>query len=85
MAVPDILRIAKDRSDAVDSGIDSIPTAEGAMLDQAVNRTATVTVGDVRNEGSDLTARVTVISKSDTNSVGRRLPPRIPAIQRPRT
>jgi len=83
MAVPRHPRHPQDRSMLSDSGIDSIPTAEGAMLDQAVNRTATVTVGDVRNEGSDLTARVTVISK-----VGHKFPsgvgfrPRIPAIQR---
>jgi hypothetical protein len=56
---PDILGIRKTDPMLSDSGIDSIPTAEGAMLDQAVNRTALVTVGDVRNEGGNLSARVT--------------------------
>ena len=39
------------------------------MLDQAVNRTAVVTVGDVRNGRQPLSARVTVISK-----VGHKFP-----------
>ena len=39
------------------------------MLDQAVNRTAVVTVGDVRNDDKTLSARVTVISK-----VGHKFP-----------
>jgi hypothetical protein len=51
------------------TGIDSIPTAENAMLDQAVNRTATVTIGDVRNVDGALNARVTVVSK-----VGHKFP-----------
>ena len=39
------------------------------MLDQAVNKTATVTVADVRNENGALSARVTVINK-----VGHKFP-----------
>src|SRR5205085_10719080 len=66
---PDVLGIRKTDPMLTDMGIDSIPTAEGAMLDQAVNRTATVTVGDVRNENGNLSARVTVISK-----VGHKFP-----------
>jgi hypothetical protein len=66
---PDILGIRKTDPMLSDSGIDSIPTAEGAMLDQAVNRTALVTVGDVRNEGGNLSARVTVVSR-----VGHKFP-----------
>jgi Cytochrome P460 len=50
-------------------GIDSIPTAENAMLDQAANKTAAVTVTDVKTEGDALTARVNVISK-----VGHKFP-----------
>ena len=66
---PDILGIRKTDPMLSDSGIDSIPTAEDAMLDQAVNRTAVVTVGDVRNGRQTLSARVTVISK-----VGHKFP-----------
>jgi hypothetical protein len=66
---PDILGIRKSDPMLTTTGIDSIPTAEGAMLDQAVNRTATVTVGDVREENGALNARVTVVSR-----VGHKFP-----------
>ena len=66
---PDILGIRKSDPMLSSSGIESIPTAENAMLDQAVNRTATVTVAEVRNENDALSARVTVINK-----VGHKFP-----------
>jgi hypothetical protein len=66
---PDILGIRKTDPMLSDSGIDSIPTSEGAMLDQAVNRTAVVSVSDVRRDNMTLSARVTVISK-----VGHKFP-----------
>jgi cytochrome c551/c552 len=66
---PDILGIRKSDPMLTDTGIDSIPTAEGAMLDQAVNRTATVTVADVRKNPDALSARVTVVSR-----VGHKFP-----------
>ncbi len=66
---PDILGIRRTDPMLTETGIDSIPTAEGAMLDQAVNRTATVTVGDVRRNDDTLSARVTVI-----NRVGHKFP-----------
>ena len=66
---PDILGIRKRDPMLDDMGIDSIPTAEGAMIEQAVNRTATVTVADVRRTPDELSARVTVINK-----VGHKFP-----------
>ena len=67
------------------SGIDSIPTAENAMLDQAVNRTAVVTVGEVRNEGDALVgARHRDQQGRAQIPLRRRLPPRVPAVQRAR-
>jgi hypothetical protein len=47
-----------------DQGVDSIPASEAAMTEQALNKTATVTVDGVRNDGQSLTARVTVINKT---------------------
>ena len=51
------------------NGINSIPTTEAAMVDQALNRTADVIIGDVKNDGYTLSARVTVNSK-----VGHKFP-----------
>jgi hypothetical protein len=66
---PDILGIRKTDPMLSSSGIDSIPAAEFAMIDQAVNRTAAVTVADVRQQNGTLSARVTVTSK-----VGHKFP-----------
>jgi mono/diheme cytochrome c family protein len=66
---PDVLGIRKTDPMLSDSGIGSIPTAEGAMIDQAVNRTAVVSVGEVRRDDKTLGARVTVINK-----VGHKFP-----------
>jgi hypothetical protein len=66
---PDILGIRKTDPMLSDSGIDSIPNSEGEMIDQAVNRTAVVSVGDLRKDDKTISARVTVISK-----VGHKFP-----------
>ncbi|HYS49393.1 MAG TPA: hypothetical protein VEM36_11530, partial [Xanthobacteraceae bacterium] len=66
---PDLLGIRPADPMLTTKGIDSIPTAEAAMVDQAINRTAAVTIGDVRNDGTTLRARVTVISR-----VGHKFP-----------
>jgi hypothetical protein len=66
---PDVLGIRKRDPMLDEIGIDSIPTAEGAMIEQAVNRTASVTVADVRKTDDEISARVTVINK-----VGHKFP-----------
>jgi len=66
---PDILGIRTKDPMLWDLGIDSIPTSEGQMLDQAANKTATVAVSLVPNAGDMLRARVKVTSK-----VGHKFP-----------
>jgi hypothetical protein len=66
---PEILGIRRADPMLGKRGIDSIPTAEGAMLEQAANRTASVNVNDVRTEGDVLSARVSIINK-----VGHKFP-----------
>ena len=65
---PEVLGIRRE-DPMLSDGIESIPTVENAMLDQAVNRTASISIGDVKNDGSTLDARVTVISR-----VGHKFP-----------
>jgi hypothetical protein len=50
-------------------GIDSIPASEAAMVDQAVNKTVTIAVSDVKNDGQSVSAKVTL-----TNHVGHKFP-----------
>jgi hypothetical protein len=66
---PDVLGVRPVDPMLTTKGIDSIPAAVDAMIDQAINRTATVTIGDVANDGITLAARVTVI-----NRVGHKFP-----------
>jgi Cytochrome P460 len=66
---PDLLGIRSGDPMLSDAGIDPILTAEGAMLEQAANRTATIAVGDVRLDNRNLEARVTVSSQ-----VGHKFP-----------
>src|SRR5262249_21369112 len=61
---PDVLGIRQvDPMLGSSKGIASIPTSEGAMLDQAANKTATVTVPAISTADNVLKARVTVINK----------------------
>jgi len=66
---PDILGIRTSDPMLSDLGIDSIPTAEGEMLEQAANKTATVTISNVTTAGGTLQAQVKVTSK-----VGHKFP-----------
>ncbi|HEY5065207.1 MAG TPA: hypothetical protein VIJ04_10375, partial [Xanthobacteraceae bacterium] len=58
----DILGIRRADPMLSDSGVESNLTAQRAMLDQAVNRTASINVSDVNTQGGALTARVTVVN-----------------------
>jgi hypothetical protein len=66
---PDILGIRTKDPMLWDRGIDSIPTSEGQMLDQAANKTASVAISNVTNAGDALQAQVRV-----TNRVGHKFP-----------
>jgi hypothetical protein len=66
---PDILGIRRTDPMLSTMGIDSIPSAENAMLDQAANRTAAVTITDVAARAGVLSARVFVLNK-----VGHKFP-----------
>ncbi|HWA89474.1 MAG TPA: cytochrome P460 family protein [Rhizomicrobium sp.] len=65
----DLLGIRKADPMLTKLGVDALPVAESAMLDQALHRTAAVSVADVKSEGGTLSARVTV-----TNKVGHKFP-----------
>src|SRR5262249_51908230 len=60
---PDILGIRRSDPMLTPMGIDSIPTAENAMLDQAANKTAAVTITDVATTAETLSARVFALNK----------------------
>jgi hypothetical protein len=60
---PDILGIRRADPMLSDMGIDSIPNSENAMMDQAINKTASLHVTDIGIEGGTLSARVTVINR----------------------
>jgi hypothetical protein len=61
---PEILGIRRADPMLSTRGIDSIPTSENAMLEQAANRTASVSVDAVKTEGGALTARVNILNKA---------------------
>jgi hypothetical protein len=66
---PDLLGIRLSDPMLGKKGIDSVPAAEAAMIDQALNRTATVSIGDIKTDADSLTVRVTV-----DNQVGHKFP-----------
>jgi Cytochrome P460 len=65
----DVFGIRRTDPMLVDQGIDSIPAAEGAMMEQAVEKTAKLTVTDVSMVDGALNARVLVV-----NRVGHKFP-----------
>jgi len=66
---PDVLGIRTQDPMLVTKGVDPLVTSEQAMLDQASDATATVTVTGVRTAGGKLTADVEVASR-----VGHKFP-----------
>jgi hypothetical protein len=60
----DILGIRRADPMLSDLGVDPIVSAERDMLDQAANRTATITISDVKTGGDALNARVTVVNRA---------------------
>ena len=66
---PDVLGIRTQDPMLVTKGVDPLVTSEQAMLDQASDATATVTVSGVRSAGGKLTADVEVASR-----VGHKFP-----------
>ena len=66
---PDLLGIRLYDPMLVDQGINSIPASETAMVNQALNKTVTLTVSDVKNDGQSLSAKVTLV-----NLVGHKFP-----------
>jgi hypothetical protein len=66
---PDLLGIRLYDPMLVDQGINSIPASETAMVTQALNKTVTLTVSDVKNDGQSLSAKVTLV-----NLVGHKFP-----------
>jgi hypothetical protein len=61
---PEVLGVRPVDPMLTKKGIDSIPAALDAMIDQGVNRTATVTIGEVANIGTSLHVRVNVINRA---------------------
>jgi hypothetical protein len=66
---PDLFGINPSDPMLGSQGINSIPAAEDAMVDQALNRTAQVIIGDVKKDATTLSAKVTV-----NNMVGHKFP-----------
>jgi hypothetical protein len=66
---PDLLGIRLYDPMLVDQGINSIPASEAAMVSQALNKTVALNVGDVKNDGQSLSAKVTLV-----NHVGHKFP-----------
>jgi hypothetical protein len=66
---PELLGIRLLDPMLVDQGINSIPASEASMVDQALNKTVALSVGDVKNDGQSLSAKVTLV-----NHVGHKFP-----------
>jgi mono/diheme cytochrome c family protein len=61
---PDVLGIRTQDPMLTSTGLDPLLYTEQAMLDQAVNTTAAITVANLRNDGRTLDATVTITNKS---------------------